>query len=395
MEKQTKPFIWLIIFLVGFPQISETIYTPSLTDLTVKFHVNAGEIQYSLGIYFAGFAIGVFIWGILSDFIGRKSSMLIGIAIYIAGSFLCLLSSDFYFFLFARFIQAAGAAVGSNVSQTILRDIYNDKERIGIFSTISSVLAFSPAIGPLIGSFIASFWNVAMVFRFLIFMGCLAFIGSFTCLKETLDFKTKTKYPIKNIFNNILKDRTFWVYGALIGIINGIIFSYYGEAPFIFMDTFGFSILEYGCIGFIVALASFSGARFCKKRANATSNQSILFTGNSIFFLGAFIFLLASLLPISFKTICLFIVLFSIFMIMFGLACMLPVCLSNSLLYHKNYLGIAGAVLGLYYYSIVSVIIWLTSLFHSSALYTFPALLLLWFLVNSGLIILNKKRQVL
>jgi polar amino acid transport system substrate-binding protein len=49
-----------------------------------------------------------------------------------------------------------GAAVGSNVSQTILRDVYSEKERVGVFSTISAVLAFSPAIGPMFGSVVAS-----------------------------------------------------------------------------------------------------------------------------------------------------------------------------------------------------------------------------------------------
>jgi polar amino acid transport system substrate-binding protein len=60
MKQQSKSFIWLIIFLVGFPQISETIYTPSLNDLVHLFKVSANDIQKTLSIYFAGFAIGVF-----------------------------------------------------------------------------------------------------------------------------------------------------------------------------------------------------------------------------------------------------------------------------------------------------------------------------------------------
>lgn len=187
MKNQKKSFIWLIIFLVGFPQISETIYTPSLSELATHYGVTGNQIQQTLSIYFAGFAIGVFLWGILSDFIGRKSAMLIGIVIYIAGSFLCLHAVDFQTLLLARFVQAVGASVGSNVSQTILRDTYSDKERIAVFSKISAVLAFSPAIGPLLGSVVASIWDVSMLFKLLILIGGIALLWSITGLVETLD----------------------------------------------------------------------------------------------------------------------------------------------------------------------------------------------------------------
>ncbi len=95
-------------------------------------------------------------------------------------------------------------------------------------------------------------------------IGSIAFIWSLFGLKETLDVKTKTNYNFHAMGQNILKDRLFWIYGGIIGVVNGVIFSYYGEAPFIFIETLRFSIVEYGYIGFVVALASFSGARFCK-----------------------------------------------------------------------------------------------------------------------------------
>lgn len=391
MKNQDRSFIWLIIFLVGFPQISETIYTPSLSSLATDFGVSDNQIQKTLSIYFAGFAVGVFVWGILSDIIGRRFSMLAGIALYIVGSFLCLQSQSYDFLLFARFIQAFGAAVGSNVSQTILRDVYTDKERIGIFSTISSVLGFSPAIGPFLGSIVASIWDVYMVFNLLIIIGSIAFLWSFFRLKETSSFSNMYQYDFKQISRSIFADRTFWIYGGLIGVVNGVIFSYYGEAPFIFIEHLKFSIIEYGCIGFIVAFASFLGARYCKRMCITKTNNHILFKGNLLFFLGSIVFLLATYyLSFSYSLLIVFL-LISIFMIFFGLSCMLPICLSNALVNHKEYLGISGAVLGLYYYSMVGGILYLMSYIQTSSLLFFPLFLLSWFIVNSILIKLNRR----
>ncbi len=70
MKKYAAPSLLLMIVLVAFPQISETIYTPSLPDIAVALGATNSSVQLTLSIYFIGFALGVFSWGWLSDFIG-------------------------------------------------------------------------------------------------------------------------------------------------------------------------------------------------------------------------------------------------------------------------------------------------------------------------------------
>lgn len=391
MQQQKRSFIGLIIFLVGLPQLSETIYTPSLTELTLTFGISQQQAQHTLSIYFAGFAFGVFTWGILSDLIGRKRSMIAGIILYITGSLLCLQAKDFSYLLLARFIQALGAAAGSNVSQTILRDTYKDTERIAVFSKISAVLAFAPAAGPLLGSIIASVWDVRMVFRSLVIMGSIALLWSLTGLPETRPRSQAGRYNLKVITRTIAADRQFWLSGGLIGLANGIIFSYYGAAPFIFIDQLGFSVIAYGGIGFIIALAGFCGAQYCKRLSRKRTAQQVLYSGNFLLLSGVLSYLFAVLCLGAFQVLLTVIILLAVFLVMAGIACMLPVCLSRALVHHKAHLGISGAVLGLYYYAIVGSITWLMSCFHDSSLLRFPLFLLFWVAVNTGLIAWKRK----
>ena len=79
VEKQAVPSLLLMIVLVAFPQISETIYTPSLPDIAAALDVANSSVQLTLSIYFIGFAFGVFCWGWISDFIGRRPAMLGGL----------------------------------------------------------------------------------------------------------------------------------------------------------------------------------------------------------------------------------------------------------------------------------------------------------------------------
>ena len=135
-----------MIILVAFPQISETIYTPSLPDISKALHVSNNEVQLTLSVYFAGFALGVFFIGWLSDIIGRRPAMLLGIVVYGVGSFLCFIANSIEVLLVSRFIQAFGASAGSVVTQTILRESVEGHKRHVMFAQISAVIAFTPAI---------------------------------------------------------------------------------------------------------------------------------------------------------------------------------------------------------------------------------------------------------
>ena len=122
-------FLGLILCLIGFPQLSETLFTPSLPDLARSFNVGIGVAENTLSVYFMGFAFGVLGFGILADKVGRRNSMILGIFVYFLGTLGCLLCNSIENLFLFRFIQAFGASCGSVVTQTMIRDRYQGRER--------------------------------------------------------------------------------------------------------------------------------------------------------------------------------------------------------------------------------------------------------------------------
>ena len=376
MKKYIKePSVWFLIFLVGFPQISETIYTPSLPELAEQLQALENQIQQTLSIYFLGFAIGVFCWGILCDKIGRRLSMLWGIAVYIAGSVGCLGANSVELLLLSRVVQAFGAATGSVTTQTIMRDCYDDARRPQIFAKVSAVLAFSPAIGPLLGSVISQYCGVSYVFITLVSMGLAALLLTYFTLGETQRNSSLPSISILLVARQMLGDKHIWIFGSFIGVINGIIFSYYAEAPFIFINNLGFSVVEYGCLGFIVALASFLGAIIGKKLITELHYIVVMRIGYAVMVVGILLFVLAILLRLSYL-LSLIGICGSIFLIMGGIGISLPSCLSNALVNYRNSLGVSGALLGLLYYVQVALITWGVSKLHNDSMLILPFYLL-------------------
>ena len=157
---------------MGFPQISESIFTPILPALSSAFNIHDSVAQLTMSIYFVAFAVGVLFWGILSDTIGRRPAMLLGILCYLIGN-IGLFESDISLAVILPFNSSICASVGSVITQSMMRESFNDLQRGKIFAQTSAALSLSPAIGPLVGGLVQTYFGYQHVFSTLIVMAVL------------------------------------------------------------------------------------------------------------------------------------------------------------------------------------------------------------------------------
>ncbi len=389
LKKQAVPSLLLMIVLVAFPQISETIYTPSLPDIADTLGVSNSSVQLTLSIYFIGFALGVFCWGWISDIIGRRPAMLGGLVFYGIGSALCFYADTISILISSRFIQAFGAATGSIITQTILRESVSGNRRHGMFAQISAVIAFTPAVGPLIGGWVDQALGFRAVFFVLVVMSIGLFIYAYARLPETTQPAARQRIAIWPVVKRIFASPTVLVYGLLIGGINGVLFSYYAEAPFIFIGHFQMTPGLYGFLGIIVALASILGAMISKRLITTHPPQQIIYIGCSVMLMGAFLLMIVCTLPLPISMLAMSIMV-TVFILLLGSGIALPNCLSLALVDFQDVIGTAGAIFSLGYYLLVSVITSGMSLLHNESLLTMP----LYFLVLTIMMWISTKKYI-
>jgi len=158
-----------------------------------------GATPFLVGVIVGGYALTQAIFqvpfGSMSDKIGRKPTILIGLIIFLLGSLLCAYADNIYMLMLGRFMQGAGA-IGSVVS-AMIADLVEEKTRGHAMAIMGGFIAMSFAIAMALGPVIASSFGVDVIFLITALLALIAIVLLFT--------KVPTPPKIKHIYHNTSK----------------------------------------------------------------------------------------------------------------------------------------------------------------------------------------------
>lgn len=354
-----QPPLWLLFSLVGLPQFSETVYSPSLPDIAHALATSVSMVEYTLTIYLFAFSLGMLFWGKISDYWGRKPSMLMGLSIYLLGCVGCYYSSSIFLLMLSRFIQAFGGSAGSVVGQAMCRDVFHGKSLSRVYAMMSSALGVPPAIGPVVGGFIAEQWGWASIFLLLIGVASVVVACVVGLLPETLPQGERRSFALTDIVWRLLNDKKVMAYAWLIGCANGVMFSYFSEGAFYLIELLGLSPTWYGMSFVFIACAMVAGgslASYLHERYDAPrvlrGGSFMMLTATGIF---SAVVLALPLTPLT-KTVILCVALGAHMITMAGRCLVNSSALSVALADYRWCSGTASSVFGFMYYVVVSLI---------------------------------------
>ncbi|WP_337912116.1 multidrug efflux MFS transporter EmrD-3 [Vibrio cholerae] len=348
---KTKPSLWLMVIMLMFPQIVETIYSPVLGSIARSFSVSDAQAAQTLSVYFWAFALGVVIWGVLADKWGRRPTMLVGLLIYGSATFIAMQTDSFTILMLARVFSAFGIAVGSVVTQTILRDVFSGHELRKVFSLMGIGISISPVLGMLLGGQLAFAGGHQLVFLALFFIALVLFVYNLCQLPETQ--QVKPKIALGCLVARMFKDRQVLLSALLVALYNVALFSYYQLGAFIFSDL-GLDAEQFGYSGIALGLGSLIGSFLNKTLlAKQVPQRALLLLAALLLIMGT-IGVSLTLDSIGFVAAMILVV------IAYGMA--IPNILSTVLVEYKSQAGSAGALFGLLYYLLIGSGLALTGL---------------------------------
>ncbi|MCT7945473.1 multidrug effflux MFS transporter [Shewanella septentrionalis] len=346
-----KPPLGLAVLLMMFPQIMETIYSPALPNIAQSFAVSIAGASQTLSVYFIAFAIGVFCWGRLADIIGRRKAMLAGLVCYAIGSALALMVSDFSLLLLARVLSAFGAAVGSVITQTMMRDSYSGEELAKVFSVMGMSLGISPVIGLLLGSVLSAYWGYQGVFVALMVSTIVLLFLSVKLLPETKPAHTQ-KIAIGKLAIKMLTDSGIIKNTLLVAAFNLMWCSYFSLAPFMF-EAQGLSTLAFGTSGLLLGFGAFLGSYANKMlQGRGYASAQLVRFASAIALVGGLGIWLFQSTVLGLNNVY-FLAPMLLIVIAYGIA--IPNILSSALANYRTSAGSAGALFGLFYYILLGL----------------------------------------
>lgn len=258
--------LYLGILSAFAPFVMDT-YLASLPELAAFFSATASEAQLSLASCVAGLAIGQLFLGSISDGIGRRTPLLVSLAIYVIVTAGCILSPDIKWFISLRFVQGLAAAGGVVLTRSIVADCYQGAELTRMYGVVGTINGVATVMAPLVGGLLAMMWGWKGVFWALLSIGAamLPFTAAF---RETLPPSRCERVSPSALASNmgsLLATRRYLVPCIGFAMFMSLIIVNLSSAPFVFNDlglTEGRISLLLGINSVVLGITALLSSRF-------------------------------------------------------------------------------------------------------------------------------------
>ena len=230
---------------MAFTSLSTDIYLPAMPVMATELQ---GDVELTITGFLIGFAIAQLIWGPISDHLGRRTPLFIGMVLFVIGSVGCAGSTTINEIVFWRVFQALGACTGPMLARAMIRDLFGRTRAAQMLSTLTIVMAIAPIAGPLIGGQIVRFGSWHLIFWLLAGIGVLMFF-SLLWLPETLPQERRVKASLRGAFHNyrlLLSNRLFMRYTLSLTCYYVAAYAFIAGSPFVYIRYYGVDPQHYG-----------------------------------------------------------------------------------------------------------------------------------------------------
>jgi len=231
-------FVALMAFLMSIVALAIDAILPALDDIGAHVGItHSKDNQLLITMIFMGLGIGQLLFGPLSDSLGRKPIVFMGIGVFIIASYMCIYAATLEMMIAGRILQGIGLSAPRTISIAIVRDSYSGDYMARIMSFITVVFLLVPIIAPALGKFVLDHYNWQTIFYIQLVFSIIVSIWFWIRQPETLLRSQRiglTSHIFSDGFKELMKYKRTIGYTFISGFITGSFMVYLSTAPQIF-----------------------------------------------------------------------------------------------------------------------------------------------------------------
>jgi DHA1 family bicyclomycin/chloramphenicol resistance-like MFS transporter len=291
----------LMLTLLGVFPID--VVLPSFPALSEHFQSPSSDIALSVSLFAVGIALSQLLIGPLSDVMGRKNLLLIGIAVSAVGATGCVLADSYWSFLFFRVVQALGCGCFV-LSQALIQDLFTGQEQQRLRVLLVTCGGIFISVSPLAGTGLQSWmgWRGS----FLVFIALAAGVFASAChlLECPPAGSQPRRFNIIASYRKVFGDFSFVAYWLTSALAFSCHFSFIVISPLVLIDRLHLSPEAFSLVLLGYGLAYIGGGAVASVLSNRIDPQAQIVTGLGLILAAGLLMLgLANYLGLSITTL--------------------------------------------------------------------------------------------
>ncbi|MGF1721080.1 Bcr/CflA family multidrug efflux MFS transporter [Vibrio kyushuensis] len=225
------------------------MYLPAMPAIAEDLGVRAGEVQFTLTAYLAGFAIGQLFHGPFADSFGRRPVLLVGVFFFAIASVVSATTTGIDALTYVRCAQGFAGAAAAVVIQAVVRDMFDREDFSRAMSFVTLVMTIAPLLAPMIGGYLAIWFGWRSIFWVLAGFAIIVIALTIWKIPETLPVEKRHPLRLGTTLRNYMG---LFRNPTAMGLILAGAFSFAGmfafltAGAFVYIDIYGVRPDQFG-----------------------------------------------------------------------------------------------------------------------------------------------------